>query len=323
MAAFTSAVAARLTSTLLSVSSQDPLPVHEALSGIAGSISLVAWIVLLLPQLIENYKNGTAEGLSIAFLTIWLLGDAANLIGAIWAGLLPTVISLAVYFCLADFVLISQTVYYNHITRHLAARREARTQAGGSNDPTEPLLPNRRGSVPVISQHRRSDARRRDSLSAVLEAKPTARAVVTRNIIAILGVFLAGALGWAIAWKTGAWSAPNGNGNGGSGRIPLGAEVLGYLSAVLYLGARIPQIIRNYRKKSCEGLSLLFFILSILGNLTYGAGILFHSTEPDYLRNNLPWLIGSLGTMSQDIIIFAQFHIYSKGDAVGRNSAVC
>lgn len=61
------------------------------------------------------------------------------------------------------------------------------------------------------------------------------------------------------------------------------------------------------------GLSLLFFILSLLGNLTYGAGILAHSLDRDYVMTNVPWLIGSLGTMVEDVVIFAQFHIYRKG----------
>lgn len=60
-----------------------------------------------------------------------------------------------------------------------------------------------------------------------------------------------------------------------------------------------------------EGLSLLFFILSLLGNATYGAGILCHSTKKEYFITNLPWLIGSLGTMVEDALIFAQFRIYS------------
>lgn len=47
-----------------------------------------------------------------------------------------------------------------------------------------------------------------------------------------------------------------------------------------------------------------------MGNLTYGAGILFHSNESRYVMKNLPWLIGSLGTMAEDIVIFAQFHMY-------------
>jgi hypothetical protein len=59
------------------------------------------------------------------------------------------------------------------------------------------------------------------------------------------------------------------------------------------------------------GLALLFFILSLMGNVTYGAGILFHSLDKDYLLVNLPWLIGSLGTMVEDGIIFVQFRMYA------------
>ena len=53
----------------------------------------------------------------------------------------------------------------------------------------------------------------------------------------------------------------------------MGAEILGYISAVLYLGARVPQIAKNQRERSCEGLSLLFFLLSLTGNATYGAAV--------------------------------------------------
>ena len=82
--------------------------------------------------------------------------------------------------------------------------------------------------------------------------------------------------------------------------------------------ARIPQIIKNYRDKSCEGLALLFFVLSLMGNITYGAGILFHSLDRQYVMTNLPWLIGSLGTMVEDGVIFVQFRMYKnrEGSAV-------
>jgi hypothetical protein len=40
--------------------------------------------------------------------------------------------------------------------------------------------------------------------------------------------------------------------------------------------------------------------------------ILSHSTEKDYFVNNLPWLIGSLGTMVEDVTIFIQFRIYAR-----------
>tara|TARA_R110002060_G_scaffold36667_2_gene47655 strand:- start:330 stop:608 length:279 start_codon:yes stop_codon:yes gene_type:complete len=83
------------------------------------------------------------------------------------------------------------------------------------------------------------------------------------------------------------------------------------LSALTINRARIPQIVKNHQEKSCEGLALLFFMLSLMGNLTYGAGILAHSLEKEYIWTNLPWLIGSLGTMAEDAIIFVQFRMYA------------
>ncbi|KAI9743712.1 MAG: hypothetical protein M1818_003028 [Claussenomyces sp. TS43310] len=132
-----------------------------------------------------------------------------------------------------------------------------------------------------------------------------------RNVVSIFLVCLAGTAGWVIAWQAGVWTpTPEGtNEPAARQQVAIGAEILGYLSALCYLGARIPQIVKNHRDKSCEGLALLFFLLSLMGNATYGAGILFHSLEKDYLLTNLPWLIGSLGTMVEDGIIFMQFPI--------------
>jgi uncharacterized protein with PQ loop repeat len=54
-------------------------------------------LVVYTPQIIENYRRKSGEGLSVLFVVIWLIGDLFNLFGAILAGLLPTVIILAVY----------------------------------------------------------------------------------------------------------------------------------------------------------------------------------------------------------------------------------
>lgn len=136
-----------------------------------------------------------------------------------------------------------------------------------------------------------------------------------KNTLSVFGIMAVGAAGWAIAWKSGVW-VPQPTATGDEEPIALGAEILGYASAICYLGARIPQIIKNQRERSCEGLSLLFFMLSLLGNATYGAGILFHSTEKEYFLTNLPWLIGSLGTMVEDAIIFMQFRAFGTGEAL-------
>ena len=49
-----------------------------------------------------------------------------------------------------------------------------------------------------------------------------------------------------------------------------------------------------------------------MGNLTYGLSILCHSMEREYIMTNLPWLIGSLGTIAEDVIIFVQFKLYNS-----------
>lgn len=299
-----------------------PLTTNEALSGILGSISLAAWIFLLVPQLIENHTNGHADGISMTFLFIWAAGDILSLAGGLWAGLVPTVIALAIYFCFADGALIAQCIYYNTINREKdAAEQETQAAVAAESDPllsaasSQPAQ-RKPSTASTRRSHRRSSAKsRRDSLSRAL-SKPTSLSAWAKNTLSVLAICAAGTAGWALAYKAGAWHpvplpSPH---SPTHEKTPIGASLLGYGSALLYLGARVPQIIKNQREKSCEGLSLLFFLLSLLGNATYGAGILFHSLEKEYVWTNLPWLIGSLGTMVEDFVIFAQFRVFGEGE---------
>ncbi|KAA6410393.1 MAG: vacuolar membrane PQ loop repeat protein [Lasallia pustulata] len=314
-----------------------PLTVREAVSGVLGSVSLASWIVLLVPQLVGNYRSKSAEGISLAFLTVWLVGDVANFLGAVWAGLVPTVIALAVYFCFADLVLITQCLYYNIINARKRARQQSVAAANSDGVERQALL-GRRGSdnIGLPGSRRRSSASqpRRNSqrsyseglsMPSIAEEHGVTQELL-KNGVSIFLVCAAGAAGWAIAWRAGVWrptpAEDKNNNSSGDTPVVLGAQVLGYLSALAYLGARIPQIVKNYRDRSCEGLSLLFFILSLLGNFTFGGGILFHSTTKRYILTNLPWLIGSLGTMGEDALIFIQFHLYSKNNDAASSSAV-
>lgn len=54
-------------------------------------------MIVYSPQIYENYSLQSGEGLSVLFVVIWLTGDLTNLFGALMAGLLPTIIILAVY----------------------------------------------------------------------------------------------------------------------------------------------------------------------------------------------------------------------------------
>ncbi|KAJ5992996.1 hypothetical protein N7451_008720 [Penicillium sp. IBT 35674x] len=306
----------------------DPIPLtpSEAASGLLGSVSMTCWVFLLVPQLIENYRNGNAEAISFLFVLVWFIGDIANLLGGLLAGLVPVIIAIAVYFCIADGVLISQCLYYKARNTRLESVHRRRRSSTETFDPTTPLLGRRfSDSLEGAQGRRRSSgscrgyqgAGRRDSqvedpLAKIVEESEYGRKAWLKNCISVLGIFVIGMAGWTIAWQTGMWTpAPAPQAHASAVDMALGGQILGYFSSVCYLGARLPQIYKNYSDKSCEGLSLLFFILSLLGNLTYGAGILAHSMEREYVITNLPWLIGSLGTMAEDVVIFCQFRIYA------------
>ena len=255
-----------------------PLTTREAFSGILGSVSLACWIFLLVctphsglcaltdwvlqvPQLVENYRNGSAEAISLGFIFIWFLGDVCNLIGAAWAGLVPVVIAIAIYFCFADGVLISQCLYYNIVNKRKDA--EAVTVEPEASE-EEPLLARTRsGSLTIPGSRRRSNTaslRRRSSgqqstdvLLKIMEEDETSGRLWLRNTISVLAVIAAGSAGWALAWQSGAWKPTPEHQDSAEEHVAVGAQVLGYASAVAYLGARIPQIIKNWREKSCEG----------------------------------------------------------------------
>ncbi|EPE03920.1 vacuolar membrane pq loop repeat protein [Ophiostoma piceae UAMH 11346] len=327
--------------------------VEDDLSGVFGSISLTAWICLL------NYKTQSAEGLSMAFLFVWLLGDITNLLGALWTGLAPTAVALASYFCVADVVLISQCLYYNTKTarRELVLRQgrprrrsSATAVAGATEDDSSeevfegdeaeddsPLLGRRRSSsIGLPGSHRHHSTRRSESHLDPLRRIITGEDETPdsnpwlHNALSLVAVWVVGALGYFASTRMGAFETPGSPGDGSiDDPSPLADDdiyakagmALGYFSAVCYLCARIPQIIKNYREKSCEGLALLFFLLSLTGNFTYGASLVSYSQDSAYLVKALPWLLGSLGTIVEDMVIFFQFRLYSPQRQVAKLSS--
>ncbi|KAI0545053.1 PQ loop repeat-domain-containing protein [Xylaria curta] len=282
------------------------ISVNEALSGIFGSVSLTAWICLLIPQLITNFKAKSAEGLSMGFLAIWLFGDVTNLSGALVTGLAPTATALAGYFCISDLILITQCIYYN-VRNSQSARRRRRSSADTEASEDQPLL--RRNSTSPSQSN--PDAIKR---AVTAEDELTSSSSWLKNTFAVLAIYLVGAAGWFISYRVGAWDKPDSAGAPPDPSSPAGISgmVLGYASALCYLCARIPQIIKNYRQKSCEGLALLFFLFSLTGNLTYGLSVFSYSQDAEYLIKATPWLVGSLGTIVEDCIIFYQFSIYTR-----------
>lgn len=55
---------------------------------------------------------------------------------------------------------------------------------------------------------------------------------------------------------------------------------------VTYLAARVPQLIKNYRRNTAEGLSLFMFVLLVLGSITYVLSIFVRSV---YVGSGMSW----------------------------------
>ncbi|KZV88932.1 PQ-loop-domain-containing protein [Exidia glandulosa HHB12029] len=270
----------------------------NAASSVLGWVSIACWVIVYSPQILENYTLKSGEGLSVLFVVIWLLGDLFNLLGAILAGLLATVIILAAYYTLCDVILLFQIYYYRaaHPVHRISPVPIPGVVLSTEHGETSPLL------SPTLPPA--------DSLKQP-EHTPVARRVVM--YIAALG-FVVGT-GFA-AW----WLFPTTKHHGdetGSGKVvfEIRSQVLGWTSAALYLGSRIPQIVKN-RETKCEGLSLALFIFAIAGNVTYVASILAASLARDHLIANASWLAGSGGTVFLDFIVLGQFFYYRRAERV-------
>jgi len=343
----------------------------EAISGICGSVSIACWVVVFSPQIVENFRRSNAEGLSIQFVVVWLLGDVFNILGAVLQGVLPTMLILAIYYTIADVVLMLQCFYYRGFTLsddvpppEPAPKPKRSGDRNGRGDGHEPdertALINSGGGgggrgTAATTHHERSlyhsleDRERRGSWTHLSPAVPfvteepitapppapnTWPQAFAFNSLAVFMVCAAGVAGWWLSRTYGRGGDGNrdgerpGDGQQDQLEFNLLGQVFGWLCAVLYLGSRLPQLLLNWRRKSTEGVSVLFFLFACLGNLTYVLSILAYDPKCEgedgcrpgeaahifwqYILVNLSWLAGSAGTLLLDMGIFVQFFLYSK-----------
>lgn len=306
-------------------------------------------MVVFSPQIIENFQRGSANGLSLQFIIVWLLGDIFNILGAVLQGVLPTMLILAIYYTIADIVLLGQMFYYRGITwkdevvppTPKKRRRSGPNEVGNGNGTGHSVAAAADERTSLLGDRERRGSDWSDRLlhlnpaNPVIEAAPPPPPSTTLhsaawNTLCVLMVIAAGVLGWWLSRSYGASDDDKTPENSGSDDIhfDLGGQIFGWLCAVFYLGSRLPQLLLNFRRKSTEGVSMLFFLFACLGNLTYVLSIFAFDPkcsdvdshcEPgeagriygQYILVNLSWLAGSLGTLLLDMGIFIQFFVYA------------
>ncbi|CAL8079922.1 unnamed protein product [Calicophoron daubneyi] len=296
---------------------------RDMIAMLCGFISLCAWIINGIPQIVENFRSGIPDkALSPFMLMFWFLGDICNFIGCALTHQLILQIVVAVYSIANDLILISQFVYFKirnqtihselkdtidspevqpndlewNPSQHNLVASEGRTHARGTTTLAVCLLGfvgltlYTSSSAPMLGS--------RVSQSSRTYLHPGSRQLlqfdfpgttllpsVTEHTSGLKRSFL----------------------DGISAKIGYG---LGFVSSVMYLSSRFPQIIRNWRRQSTEGVCVYLFCLALLGNTTYALQILLTSLDPMFLLGALPWLIGSIGVLFLDVLILSQFYRY-------------
>ncbi|KAF2646571.1 PQ-loop-domain-containing protein [Massarina eburnea CBS 473.64] len=347
----------------------------DAISQICGSVSIACWIVVFSPQIIENWKRSSADGLSVVFIAIWLLGDFFNIFGAVLQGVLPTMTILAVYYTLADIVLLLQCFFYKGFTLkdEVTTSSETSSEATLSSEDAPLLSDARNGSslngngvhLPQEDDYsippRISDIDRRRSSSQHsfrerflsidgthlspatpllhdTEAATTNKQSPRRqrpqstlqtiffNLGTVVLVCAAGVFGWWLSTRRSKSSPHDPEPEAEPLQFNLWGQIFGYICAALYLGSRIPQLLLNYRRKSTDGISMLFFLFACIGNLTYVLSIVAYkpvckmpgrcekgeaaNIYGRYIVVNSSWLLGSFGTLVLDAFVFVQYFMY-------------
>lgn len=295
-----------------------PAPIvldSQSVSGITGSISIACWIIVFAPQIYENFKRKSLEGLSLTFIVLWLAGDVFNVLGAVLQGVLPTMIILAVYYTLADIVLLWQCLAYgdgkNPDLIHLSPANplnEDVLETAMSNEERH----NRRRNQGNTTEDLESSTTSVDS--SISESSSSQFQSFLINTLMVTLVIASGVIGWYISYIKESKHHSKHPGKHNPEELifdPL-AQIFGWLCAFFYLGSRIPQIVLNYERKSCDGISFMFFLFACLGNLTYVISILSIDMSWNYLWVNSSWLAGSLGTLGLDFTIFIQFFLYNE-----------
>ncbi|XP_038075252.1 lysosomal amino acid transporter 1 homolog [Patiria miniata] len=263
-----------------------------------GLLSILCWLVVFLPQFYEAFKNGKMdEALSPLFLFCWFLGDVSNLVGSILSNQLGTQIAVAYYYIGMDALVLLQFTYYyikNRRRRHIGELRVSYDSMAKTN--RNQVIYCTGGLLLLAS-------------TTWFSLSPWRQAAVHPGSRAAGRTLLGLEESPATICKVPFLST-------GDCMFYTDKEIIGYacgcVSAFFYLTSRIPQLYKNFKRKSVEGVAILMFILTVLGNVLYGMSIIMEGTTVVFFVRHFPWLVGSLGTLCFDCTVLVQFRLYRK-----------
>lgn len=342
-------------------------------SNTLGILSIVAWLFAQLPQIYKNWSISSTSGLSILFLIEWCLGDLSNLLGALFTHQASWQITIGSYYVFVDVCLVAQWFWYEKL-RHGRIVRTIWPKDGGGRDGwsdggmqevvIEGVPPcGDSGTSPSLQTDRRDkqkqSARAQNifrtpnfgSASVVDHEKPSSSLSATPGGTTIHRVgpsspmpspsprtiLLIACLAAIVQATpmTKPLQPPSDIVEHKHTSLENVGTILSWMSTVLYLASRLPQLFKNWRRKSTAGLSPLLFAAAFCGNLFYSSALLSNpcawndfgryggggwvgsrgSDRMHWIGAALPFFLGAAGVLGMDASVGVQFMLYDDGSS--------
>ena len=341
-------------------------------SNTLGLLSIAAWLFAQLPQIYKNWSVSSTSGLSIFFLVEWCLGDLSNLLGALFTHQASWQVAIGSYYVFVDVCLVTQWFWYEKLRHGRIVRRVWQKDNGGSDDWSaggmqEVVIegaPSHEAMAATLS--RQIDARdkskqgtkpqtifrtpRFGNESDIRDEKPSSSLSATPSGTTIHHVgpspmpspsprtiLLIACLAAIVQASPVSKPLQPASRIVEHQRTPLenAGTILSWMSTVLYVGSRLPQLIMNWRRKSTSGLSPLLFAAAFCGNLFYSFAILTNpcawnnfgryggggwagsegSDRMHWVGAALPFFLGAAGVLGLDASVGVQFILYGEGNS--------
>ncbi|KEF55819.1 uncharacterized protein A1O9_08570 [Exophiala aquamarina CBS 119918] len=336
-----------------------------ALSTALGTLSIVSWLFAQMPQIFKNYHIKSTAGLSIFFLAEWLLGDLTNLLGAVFTRQATWQVIIASYYVFVDVCLVVQYFWYTHCTKWIYA--ESLHSSGSSDiDDSDSAMIN--GLSPINTSfgedspffegeedgpQKSVTPRNMDVPSFSQVNYGEKNGTPTRSIADKLGSsWMVGASPRTLMYTATLSSLAS---NVAAAPISFPADhyqhgmhllrvetsleiagtILAWSSTFLYLGSRLPQLYKNWKRQSTAGLSPLLFAAAFCGNMFYSTSLIANpnawnnygphghhgwvdgagSQRWAWVARAAPFFLGSAGCLSMDALMGVQFVIYGEREA--------
>ncbi|KAF2767721.1 PQ-loop-domain-containing protein [Teratosphaeria nubilosa] len=335
-------------------------------SNLLGTISILAWLCAQLPQIWKNYRYSSTSGLSIFFLVEWCLGDISNLLGALFTHQASWQVAIGGYYVFVDLCLVAQWLWYeklrhgNMVRRVFGEPRDGLGPTGGtdgmyiegmpisqtpSTEREEDSSTKAKHSRPQIIfrsptfERKKADEEKaspnpsgttihRVGASSSPMASPSPRTILLiACLIAITQATPTPLPSPPLFLHNATTTSPSRT------RLELTGTILSWTSTFLYLGSRLPQLLKNFHRKSTAGLSPHLFLAAFLGNLFYSSALLTNpcawedlgpygsggwvgakgSDRGHWVAAALPFFLGAAGVLGLDASVGVQFMMYGEG----------